>query len=149
MRGGPSEGGDVAVQWSNPEAQEGWDKITVGGIENIPAKVLAEARAEYAELSSLGDMPIPTILLNEEYPPYKKYLESRSKALVELERPKETYAVGVGVALVLMQKAEEANRKAGNPLPDDFVAEMQRAAARSVLAVMPAFDELAKEAGLA
>ena len=89
------------------------------------------------------------ILLNEEYPPWKTYLSNRSKSLVDLSRPKETYAVGVGVELVIIQK-ELAHRRAKDlPAIDDaFVRLAQQAAAQAILAVMPAADEIAKQAGL-
>jgi hypothetical protein len=147
---GPGEGSNVALKWTNHESQDGWTRATVGSIEHIPAHVLAEARPEYAELKSLGDVKIPTVVLNEEYPPFKKYLGSRSKQLTTVERPKEQYAIGVGVALLLLEReTEERRKKNGHQVPDDeFIAEAQRAAARGVLAVMPSFDLLAREAGL-
>lgn len=148
---GPGEGNNVALKWSNHNDQEGWDKITVGEVDQIPASVLAEAQSDYAELASLGDQKIPTIVLNEEYPHYKRYLAGRNKDLTSVERPKEQYAIGVGVALLLLDAEVERRRASTNKseAPDDsFVAEAQRAAARAVLAVMPSFDALAKEAGL-
>ena len=150
-KSGPGEGSNVALKWSDFARQEGWQKLTVGEVEQIPAAVLAEAEPEYAELASLGDVKIPTIVLNEEYPPFKKYLTTRNKELTSIDRPKEQYAIGVGVALLLLENELAERRKDGakNDLPDDdFVAEAQQAAARAVLAVMPSFDALAKEAGL-
>ena len=148
---GPGEGNNVALKWSNPEDQDGWERVSVGEVEQIPAHVLAEAQPEYAELATLGEVKIPTIVLNEEYPAFKKYLASRNKELTSVERPKEQYAIGVGVALLILDQALEERRKSSSKgdVPDDaFVAEAQRAAARAVLAVMPSFDALAKEAGL-
>jgi hypothetical protein len=147
---GPGEGSNVALKWSSPDLQQGWERPTVGEVEQIPAEVLAQARPEYAELAGLGATKIPTIVLNEEYPPFKKYLSERNKDLTKVERPKEQYAIGVGVALLLLEREVEARRKASlKEAPDDgFVAEAQRAAARAVLAVMPSFDVLAREAGL-
>lgn len=147
---GPGEGSNVALKWSKPAEQEGWEKITVGEVEEIPARVLAEARPEYAELAALGDAKVPTVVLNDEYPPFKRYLAGRNKELTKVERPREQYAIGVGVALLLLEQETSARRS--NParsVPDDeYIAEAQRAAARAVLAVMPSFDELAREAGL-
>jgi hypothetical protein len=147
---GPGEGTNVALKWSSPDQQETWEKITVGEVEQIPAQVLAGAQLEYAELAGLGDVKIPTIVLNEEYPPFKKYLAGRNRDLTKIERPKEQYAIGVGVALLLLDREVEARRTASSgDVPDDgFVASAQRTAARAVLAVMPSFDALAKEAGL-
>lgn len=149
-RTGPGEGNNVALKWSEPNDDNNWEKITVGEVEEIPAYLLAETRTEYAELAVLGDAKIPTVVLNEEYPPFKKYLAGRNRALTQVERPKEQYAIGVGVALLLLDQELKARQKtSARTEPDDaFVAEAQRAAARAVLAVMPSFDVLAKEAGL-
>ncbi len=145
--GGASQGNYCALKWSNAEKQENWERITVGEVIPTPARVLAGTRREYAELTALGDTKIPVIILNEEYPPLKRYLESRSKKLETLDSPKERYAVGVGVALLLLK--HQADKRADkNPVDPGFLAEAQESAAQSVLAVMPAFDELAREAGL-
>jgi hypothetical protein len=145
---GARSGPNVAFRWSRPAAQEDWEKITVGSIEQVPAAILAE-RPEYADLAKLGDQKIPTVLLNDEYPPFKKYLEGRNKKLTKVERPKEQYAAGVGVALLSLQDEIERRTKRDGKIPDpELMASAQRAAAKAVLAVMPAFDELAKEAGL-
>jgi hypothetical protein len=147
---GPGEGTNVALKWSSPDQQETWEKITVGEVEQIPAQVLAGVQLEYAELAGLGDLKIPTIVLNEEYPPFKKYLAGRNRDLTKIERPKDQYAIGVGVALLLLDREVEARRStsSGNVPDDGFVASAQRTAARAVLAVMPSFDALAREAGL-
>ncbi|MEY9967523.1 hypothetical protein ABIA33_005594 [Streptacidiphilus sp. MAP12-16] len=148
-QGGPGEGPNVALRWTSPEAEETWVRLTVGGVESTPASVLAEFQPEYAELRTLGDTAIPTVLLNQEYPPFKKYLASRNKELTSIERPREQYAVGVGVSLLLLQQKLDELKSSGREIPDDgFVDEARRAAANAVLAVMPAFDEIAKEAGL-
>lgn len=148
--GGPSEGSQVALKWSSPEHQDGWERITVGEVESIPAHVLASERDEYAELMALGSAEIPTVVLNEEYPPLKKYLESRNRELTNVERPREQYATGIGVALLMLDQAEQKKREddPSHSLDPDVRAASQRAAAAAVLAVMPAFDELAREAGL-
>ncbi|EUA58952.1 hypothetical protein I550_2097 [Mycobacterium intracellulare 1956] len=144
IRSGPT----VAFRWRTPADELEWEKITVGEIQEVPASILAE-RPEYADLAKLGDQAIPTVLLNEEYPPFKKYLEGRNKRLTKVERPREQYAAGVGVALLTLQEEIDSRSKTGGPVPDqELVASAQRAAAKAVLAVMPAFDDLAREAGL-
>jgi hypothetical protein len=144
MRSGPT----VAFRWRTPDDEEDWEKITVGEVQDIPASILAE-RPEYAELAKLGDQKIPTVLLNEEYPPFKKYLEGRNKTLTKVERPREQYAAGLGVALLTLQNDADRREKKDGALPDpDLMASAMRAAASAVLAVMPAFDDLAREAGL-
>lgn len=147
--GGPSQGNLVALQWSNPEAQSDWKRRTVGEVMAVAASDLAASDSEYSELASLGDQPVPTIVLNEHYPPLQTYLASRSKKLGELDRPREQYATGVGLDLLLLNQELERLQSKDLPTPDDdFVATAHEAAARAVLAIMPAFDDLAKEAGL-
>ena len=145
---GPSTGPSVALKWSTPDRQEDWSRMTVGEVELVAASILAaDPDSEYAELASLGDQEIPTVTLNDEYPRWKKYLESRSKTLTDLSRPREQYAQGVGVALLtLFEKSREMD---GRGHPDaTVVATAHEAAARAVLAVMPAFDDMIREAGL-
>lgn len=91
---GAAGGNHVALLWTNPD-QQGWHRTTVGDVQDLPATDVAAISTAYAELAKLGDQLIPVILLNEDYPPWKTYLASRSKSLVDLSRPKETYAVGV------------------------------------------------------
>jgi hypothetical protein len=145
---GVGSGPTVAFRWRTPAEEPDWEKITVGEIQEVPALILAE-RPEYAALAKLGEQTIPTVLLNEEYPPFKKYLEGRNKTLTKVERPREQYAAGVGVALLTLQDDIDRRAKKDGTVPDpDLIASAQRAAAKAVLAVMPAFDELAREAGL-
>ncbi|GCB49029.1 hypothetical protein [Streptomyces sp. NL15-2K] len=148
-QGGPGPGGNVALRWTSHDSEENWDRVTVGAVEDVPASILAEQQSDYAELRALGGQLIPTVLLNQEYPPFKKYLAARNKELTSDKRAREQYAVGVGVSLLLLQRKLDGMKKAGHALPDDdFIDEARRAAANAVLAVMPAFDDLAKEVGL-
>lgn len=69
-----------------------------GGVEEVPAKDIA-AREEYKALAALGDTPVPTIYLNEEYAPLRRYVAGRQKDLASdagPERARNRYAVGVG-----------------------------------------------------
>ncbi|MEV6226545.1 hypothetical protein AB0L88_01480 [Saccharopolyspora shandongensis] len=146
---GPGPGNNVALRWTTHDSEETWKRVTVGSIEDVPASILADQQSDYAELRALGDQLIPTVLLNQEYPPFKKYLAARNKELTSDKRAREQYAVGVGVSLLLLQQKLDKMKKAGDALPnDDFINEARRAAANAVLAVMPAFDDLAKEVGL-
>ncbi len=145
--GGPSQGNTVALRWADMNGQDGWDKKTVGEIIDTPASELAKSNTDYAELASLGEQTIPTIMLNTDFVPLKKYLAGRSKQLDTLESPKERYAVGVGVALLLLKDSTDDLAKA-ETVSENVIAAAQQAAAKAVLAVMPAFDELSKAAGL-
>lgn len=147
---GAEQGSSVALLWSSPEHHEDWGKMTVGEVEMIEAQLLAES-PEYSELASLGGSKIPTLTLNEDYPEYKKYLEGRSKKLTDLTRPKEQYAMGVGVALMALHVGlGEGGHVDGErrPLSQEDLAIAQEAAARAVLAVMPAYDVLLSSAGV-
>jgi len=145
--GGPSQGNTVALRWADMNGQEAWDKKTVGEIIDTPASELAKSSTDYAELASLGEQTIPTIMLNTDFVPLKKYLAGRSKQLDTLDSPKERYAVGVGVALLLLKDSTDDLAKT-ETVSEKVITAAQQAAAKAVLAVMPAFDELSKAAGL-
>lgn len=145
---GPREGGLVAVIWKNPDSREEWDRTVVGDVELTPAGIVAEARPEYSELAALGDQPIPTLVLNEHFFVLKRYIEARARELVDLSPVQDRYAVGAGVGLLLLDQDVSKKRKAGEEVGDDWLRSAHRAVARGVISMMPAFDQLAKEAGL-
>jgi hypothetical protein len=147
---GAAVGNLVAIIWKSHQDQDGWSKVSVGDVEPVPAAELAASRPEYVELGKLGDVPIPTLLLNEDYVGLKHYIEARANRLSEsgLEQKRDQYAVGVGVGLLMLHQDLERRRKAGEMLQDDWAGSAKEAIARSVLSMMPAFDELAREAGL-
>lgn len=145
---GATAGNNVAVKWVNhdDDGREEWTAATVGAVEQVPASILA-ADPEYSDLAALGDTDIPTVVLNSGYTPWKAYLHSRTRTLNDLDSPKERYATGVGVHLLLMD--QELSKRPPEQAVDPEVEEItKRAGARAVLSVQPAFDELAKEAGL-
>lgn len=147
---GPQPGGNVALVWTDPErpGQDHWDRMTVGEVVQIAAADVAELRSEYADLAALGQQQIPVVMLNEEFPPLKQYLAGRSKSLVNLDRPREEYALGVGVNLLILADEERRREEKDLPFDDGLAAVAHTAAARAILAVMPAFDDIAKQAGL-
>ena len=67
----------------------------------MPARALADANNEYAELAALGETPVLTILLNDDYSPLKKYLQRRQPGLSKIGagHAHNRYAIDVGVAL--------------------------------------------------
>jgi hypothetical protein len=145
---GAQPGGHVALVWTEHDAQDDWTKATVGEVVPTAAADLAAEQREYSDLASLGQALIPVIMLNQEYPPLKQYLQSRSRSLVNLDTPRETYALGVGLDLLLLHQEQQRRESAGDSIDDELLAFAPTAAARAVLSVMPAFDELAKQAGL-
>ncbi len=147
--GGAGEGPLVALIWSNPNQEDGWDTTTVGEVEAVPASTLAR-RSDYAELAPLGDAPVQTLFLNEEFRPLKDYVGGRARDLTDegVDRVKERYAVGTGVGLLLLEEDVDRRRRADEAVSEEWIQSSQRAVARGVLSIMPAFDELAREAGL-
>ncbi|AZG47181.1 hypothetical protein [Gordonia insulae] len=145
---GPGDGGLVALIWKS-EADDGvenWSAATVGEIEMVPAKDLAGQRSEYAPLAKV-DGEIPTIVLNRTYSPLKNYIQARAAELTDesKEKSRERYAVGVGVALLVLDQDARDAQKAGNPHDEATMEVGRRAAARAVLSVMPEADRLVKE----
>lgn len=144
-----SKGAQVAVLWRSNDYAEDWSGGTPGTIELIEASVLAEKREEYKELAELGAQQVPTVVLNEDYSPLKRYEAERLKKHNEatLDQARDRYAVGVGVGLLVLEKRDRKLEKEGKKLPPDTVTERQ-AIARAALALMPDFDKLVMEAGL-
>lgn len=145
---GAQPGRNVALVWTDHDAQDEWTRATVGEVVPTAAADLAATRSEYGDLASLGQAMIPVVMLNQEYPPLKQYLQSRSRNLVSLDTPRETYALGVGLDLLLLHQEQERRENNEEIVDEELLAFAHTAAARAVLSVMPAFDELAKQAGL-
>lgn len=148
-KGGITAGNLVAVIWSSPAEQSDWSNGTPGHVEEVEAATLAE-RTEYAELAPLGDKAIPTILLNQEYGPFKTYIGARSRDLTDtgVDYAKQRYAIGTGLGLLYLNQQLLQHRKAGGrPIGEAFELDAKQAVARSVLSIMPAFDRLVRETG--
>ena len=147
---GVDRGGLVGVVWSDPESQPGsdWNAAVPGHVEQVPAKTLAEAYPEYASLAELGDMEIPTIVLNKEYAPYKQYISARARTLVRVDDARDRYAVGTGLGLLFLEQEFKKKAESGKPVDERVELDAKQAVARSVLTMMPAFDALVAEAGI-
>lgn len=143
---GPGEGDLVALVWKNEDDVDGWDAATVGEVDMVPAKDLAEERPEYKDLAGI-DTEIPTIVLNRTYSPLKTYIQARAAELTDegKEQARDRYAVGVGVALLVLDQQERKDAKKGKVTDEDTLAAGRQAAARAVLSVLPEYDRLAKE----
>lgn len=146
-KSGPAQGGLVALIWKS-EADDGvdWTSTTVGEIEMVPGTDLAEMRPEYKDLAKIGT-EIPTIVLNRTYSPLKSYTQARAVELTEegKEKARERYAVGVGVALLVLDQDVRKANSAGKPFDEAALHAGHQAAARAVLSVLPAYDRLARE----
>lgn len=147
-KSGPGEGGLVALIWKSEtdDGVEDWSAATVGEIEMVSGRDLADKRPEYAELAKV-DAEIPTIVLNRTYSPLKAYVQARAAELTDegKEQARERYAVGVGVALLVLDQDARKAKRTGKPLDEATLDAGRQAAARAVLSVMPAYDRLAKE----
>lgn len=145
---GPGDGGLVALVWKSDsdEDKDDWTKTTVGEILMVPGTDLAKERKEYEELAKF-DTEVPTIVLNRTYSPLKDYVQARAVELTDegKEQARERYAVGAGVALLVLDQQKKKAEKGGKPFDDTALQAGQQAAARAVLSVMPAYDKLAKE----
>lgn len=147
---GASEGGLVALVWTDEQKHGGdWNPTTVGEIELVEAKTLATQHKEYESLAKI-DLQVPTIVLNTTYIHLKSYISARASDLSDAwrDQTRDRYAVGVGVALMLQHEQRTRAEKADEFISDATFHSMADSAARAVLAVMPAYDQLAKEAGL-
>lgn len=132
-----SDGGQLALLWT-PGDTWGLAANVPGAMEDVPASVLAQNN-EYEDFAALGDAEIKTIVLNEDFADYKKYvgrLVSGRKATT-VDRTKDRYAQGVGVGLVVLDGAAEKC---------EFTSQQRQAAAsaiaRATLSLLPAFDDL-------
>jgi hypothetical protein len=144
-----SEGPQVALLWRRGEQIELLPKQP-GKVEQIPAKALAEANRDYRELAELGEAPVLTILLNEDYSPLKKYLQRRQAELSKIGsgHAHNRYAIDLGVALLVLHHEAEQRLKRGLSVDEELIDVARAAAAQGAISILPHFDALAKEAGI-
>lgn len=146
---GTTEGGQVAMIWASHFDQDDWTARTVGAVEMVPAAELAAENSDYADLARLGDLPIPTLLLNEHYAPLTQYLGARAADIGEaaLDANRERYAMGVGLGLLYLDQSRATARQAGRDVEDTFYAAAQEAVGRSTVLLLPEFQRLMDETG--
>ena len=145
-KSGADDGGLVALIWKS-DTDDGveWTPATVGDIEMVSGADLAAERAEYKDLAKI-DAPVPTIVLNRTYSPLKAYVQARAAELTEegKEQARDRYAVGAGVALLVIREEATKATRAGKPHDEAALRAGQQAAARAVLSVLPEYDRIAK-----
>lgn len=146
--GSAGSGTLVALKWTSHEDQDGeeWDKVMVGEVVEVAAEDLAED-PEYADLASLGDQLIPTVLLNREYTHFKSYIHGRVATSSEsaVRQARDRYAVATGVALLVLHEELTRAEKRGDTPPRSWVKEAKQAAARGALSLLPEYDKLLHE----
>jgi hypothetical protein len=143
-----SEGPQVALLWRKGDQLELLPKDP-GKVEEVPASELAQDE-QYRELSALGETPVLTIFLNEDYSALKKYLQGRQRELTKIGsgHAYNRYAIDVGVALLVLHH-EAAQRRRRSEQVDEALLEVARtAAAQGAISILPHFDALAREAGI-
>jgi hypothetical protein len=144
-----AEGSQVALLWRPGERIELVPKQP-GKVEELPAREVAQSNPEYRELAKLGDARVLTILLNEDYSPFKKYLQRRQAGLskIGLGQASNRYAIDVGVALLVLHHEAEQRSKRGQALDEELLDVAGSAAAQGAISILPHFDALAREAGI-
>lgn len=140
----------VALLWTSHEQEAGWSAATAGRLEFVEADVLASASDEYANLRGRHE-DVPVIKLNEDYTPLKHYSAMRARNVGNegVARAKDRYAVGLGVHMMFLHAAIRRLGPSAAESTDEMIDQSTAAAARGVLAVLPEYDQLASEAGVA
>jgi hypothetical protein len=145
----PDEGPLVALVWRGKDDGDEWHGGNPGNVEPWPAQALAEKNSEYRELAKLGDVDVPTIVLNMDYSPLESYVRARldgdgvrNLTTAGAEKARERYAVGVGLGLLLHDQERERLRKGGHSLDEASDLHQRQAIARAVLVMMPEYDTL-------
>jgi hypothetical protein len=143
-----SEGPQVALLWRKGDQLELLPKDP-GKVEEVPASQLA-ADEQYKELAALGETPVLTIFLNEDYSALKKYLQGRQSELTKIGsgHAYNRYAIDVGVALLVLHHEAAQRRKRGDQLDETLLEVARTAAAQGAISILPHFDALAREAGI-
>ena len=123
-----------------------WTAATVGEVQMVLGTDLAIQREEYKHLATV-DSEVPTIFLNRTYSYLKKYIQARAAQLTDdgTERARERYAVGVGVALLILEGEVQKAKKSDKGLDEPTLVAARQAAARAVLSNMPEYDRLVRE----
>ena len=141
-----SDGPQVVLLWRGSE-EEGFTPIVPGKVEEIPAQLLAN-ETEYHELAALGETPVLTIYLNQDYAPLKRYMGVRQRELISSTPAQDRYAVDLGVAMLVLHQEREARVKKGETVDESLLETARHAAAQGALSILPQFDELVRQAGI-
>lgn len=144
-KGKSSEGPQVALLWRGSQ-EEGFTPIVPGKVEEVPAVLLAN-ESEYAEFAELGETPVLTIFLNQDYAPLKRYMGVRHRELVSGTPAQDRYAVDLGVAMLVLHQERELRLTRGERVDETLLETARDAAAQGALSILPQFDELVRQAG--
>lgn len=143
-----SEGELIGLAWRGEDDFDDWHPGVPGHVEPVEASELATWE-EYGDLGDLGVTKIPTIFLNRDYRPLKRYEAARTDLTQDgRDRARDRYAVGAGLGLLLLDRDLKAKSN-GAGLSDEAELTAKQAAAQSALVMMPQYDRLASETGIA
>jgi hypothetical protein len=144
-----ADGELVGLAWRGEDDFDQWHSGVPGHVEDVEAKLLAEEAEDYRELEKLGDAKVPTIFLNRDYTPLKRYEAARARDLTPkgLEDARDRYAVGAGLGLLLLERDFKANTS-DKAVPEMVELAAKQAAAQSTLVMMPQYDRLARATGV-
>jgi hypothetical protein len=137
----------VGLAWRGDDDFDHWHAGVPGHVEPVEARKLA-TWDEYGDLGELGDEKIPTIFLNRDYSPLKRYEAARKDLTKDgIDRARDRYAVGAGLGLLLLDRDLRAKSN-GVGFPEEAELTAKQAAAQSALVMMPQYDRLASETGI-
>lgn len=142
------EGELVGLAWRGEDDFDDWHSGIPGHVEEVDAQMLADEAEDYRDLVKLGGVKVPTIFLNRDYSPLKRYEAARKDLTKDgIDRARDRYAVGAGLGILLLDRDLKAKAN-GSGLSDEAELTAKQAAAQSALVMMPQYDKLAKEAGV-
>lgn len=143
-----AEGDLVGLAWRGEGDFDDWHPGVPGHVEGVEAKLLAEEAEDYKDLEQLADLKIPTIFLNRDYSPLKRYEAARKDLTKDgIDRARDRYAVGAGLGLLLLDRDLRTKSNAADISQEDELTAKQ-ATAQSALVMMPQYDRLARETGI-
>lgn len=143
-----NDGELVGLAWRGENDFDLWHSGVPGHVEEVEATMLAEEAEDYKDLERLGDIKVPTIFLNRDYSPLKRYEAARKDLTKDgMDQARDRYAVGAGLGLLLLDRDLKAKAN-GAGLSDAVELTAKQAAAQSALVMMPHYDKLAREAGI-
>lgn len=142
-KGKSSDGPQVALLWRGSH-EDGFTPIVPGKVEEVPARLLA-CESEYAEFAELGETPVLTIYLNQDYAPFKRYMGVRHTELVSGTPAQDRYAVDLGVAMLVLHQERELRVERGEAVDEALLETARQAAAQGALSILPQFDELVRQ----
>ncbi len=139
----------IATVWTTHESEPDWGANTPGEAELVQASTFVELGDDYKRYANVDEDGL-LLKLNEEFTPLKTYTSMRAREIGDegVRRLKNRYALGLGVYMVVADKHQRHANESGHARNEEAVTNSRLAAAQAILAMLPEFDTLIKEAGL-